>query len=72
MPDRIHRRGTPRDHADRNLELSLLPPVLGRGQGNFREAGAEPRLAEMLTDPIVHLVMQRDRVSTGDVLSLFR
>lgn len=29
--------------------------------------GQEPRLADMLSDPVVHLVMERDRLVRADV-----
>jgi hypothetical protein len=32
----------------------------------------EPSLAEMISDPIVHLVMARDNVCQEDVRNLFR
>jgi len=34
----------------------------------FAGAGDEPALAELLADPILHLLMRRDRLSDGDVL----
>ena len=52
--------------------LGDYPVTAALKKGRFFAAGAEPRVAEMLRDPIVHLVMRRDRVSAGDVLSLFR
>ena len=71
MADRIDRSLTERRvAADRMTEL--FPPLSApRPQGRFFGAGAEPRVADMLRDPIVHLVMQRDRVSAGEVMSLF-
>jgi hypothetical protein len=38
----------------------------------FFSGGVEPPLAEMLRDPIIALVMHRDRVSADDVLSVMR
>jgi|SwirhisoilCB2_FD_contig_31_23864004_length_307_multi_3_in_0_out_0_1 hypothetical protein len=71
MPDRIDRMELRR--GDRTVELfPPLPAAFKQAQGGFFGAGTEPRLAEMLRDPIVHLVMQRDRVSACDVLSLFQ
>lgn len=35
-------------------------------------AGVEPRLDELLADPIVHLVMQRDGISPDDVRQAMR
>lgn len=37
-------------------------PSLAGGQ-RWRKAGTEPDLAEVLADPMVHLVMRRDGVS---------
>ena len=34
---------------------------------SWSEAGTEPKLADMLADPIVHLVMARDHLSRADV-----
>jgi hypothetical protein len=33
------------------------------GEKRWRDAGTEPDLAEVLADPVVHLVMRRDGVS---------
>jgi hypothetical protein len=69
--DRIDHSLLARRLADRTLDL--FPPMTPtRTDGRFFGAGAEPRVAEMLRDPIVHLVMRRDRVSAGEVLSLFQ
>lgn len=38
----------------------------------FFGAGIEPRLDDMLSDPIVAMVMRRDRVSPDDVMSVMR
>jgi len=38
-----------------------------RGPRSWTEAGEEPSLAEILADPIVHLVMARDRLSRADL-----
>jgi len=46
---------------------SLIPKPAIRRSGTWSEAGEEPSLAEMLADPIVHLVMARDRLSRADV-----
>jgi hypothetical protein len=37
-------------------------------QGVWTAAGEEPALNEILYDPIVELVMRRDRISRGEVL----
>ncbi len=36
------------------------------------EAGCEPTLSEILADPIVHLVMQRDGLSPADIIAAIR
>jgi len=33
----------------------------------FSRAGTEPRLAELLADPLTHLVMRRDGITEHDV-----
>jgi len=33
----------------------------------WREAGSEPRLSELLSDPLVHEVMRRDGVSQAEL-----
>ena len=66
MANRIDRSLPARRLADRTMDF--FPPVpAALKKGRFFAAGAEPRVAEMLRDPIVHLVMRRDRVSAGDV-----
>lgn len=38
----------------------------------FFSGGVEPHLDDMLSDPIIAMVMQRDRVSPDDVMSVMR
>ncbi len=38
----------------------------------FFNGGVEPQLDDMLSDPIIAMVMQRDRVSPDDVMSVMR
>ena len=38
--------------------------------GEYPPAGVEPPLAEVLSDPIVHLVMRADHLVPGEVLSV--
>ena len=38
----------------------------------FFNGGVEPHLSDMLSDPIIAMVMHRDRVSADDVLSMMR
>ena len=38
----------------------------------FFNGGVEPHLSDMLNDPIIALVMHRDRVSADDILSVMR
>ena len=35
---------------------------------DYRQAGAEPSLEEILVDPIVLLVMRRDRIAVADLI----
>jgi hypothetical protein len=35
---------------------------------DYRQAGAEPSLQEILVDPIVHLVMRSDRIAMADLI----
>jgi hypothetical protein len=71
MANRIDRSLSERRLADRTVDF--FPPVpAALKEGRFFGAGAEPRVADMLRDPIVTLVMRRDRVSAGEVLSLFQ
>jgi hypothetical protein len=35
---------------------------------DYRQAGAEPSLQEVLVDPIVHLVMRSDRIAMADLI----
>ena len=36
----------------------------------WSRAGEEPDLADLLADPVVHLVMRRDGVSTAELLAV--
>jgi hypothetical protein len=38
-----------------------------RDRPDWSEAGPEPELSDVLADPIVHLVMRRDRLTSEDV-----
>lgn len=45
------------------------PPGGRTGTGpDWSRPGIEPSLEDVLEDPIVHLVMRRDRLTPGDVL----
>lgn len=47
--------------------------AFGRQSGAcFFNGGVEPHLDDMLSDPIVAMVMQRDRVSPDDIMSVMR
>ena len=37
------------------------------GRPNWTESGPEPKLNDLLADPIVHLVMRRDGLTPEDV-----
>jgi hypothetical protein len=52
--------------------LILAHPSTRQNAACFFNGGVEPPLADMLRDPIVALVMDRDRVSADDVLSVMR
>ncbi len=41
-------------------------------QADYWVSGREPGLAEVLSDPIVHLVMRRDGLSEADVRAAVR
>ena len=47
--------------------MSFITPHRFRPERRWSTAGTEPALADMLADPIVHLVMRRDGV-TEDAL----
>jgi hypothetical protein len=32
----------------------------------YREAGIEPRVEDLMNDPIVHLILRRDRITLAD------
>ncbi len=40
--------------------------------GPWGEAGSEPRLSDVLSDPLVHLVMRRDGLQRADVEAQWR
>lgn len=42
-------------------------PRLAPSRDPWAKAGIEPRLEEVLADPVVHLVMRRDRVSEREL-----
>ena len=42
------------------------------GRLAWSEAGPEPKLSEMLADPIVHLVMRRDGLTMDDLHAAVR
>jgi len=48
-----------------------LANVRQRG-GCFFNGGVEPHLDDMLSDPIIAMVMRRDRISADDVMSVMR
>jgi hypothetical protein len=41
-------------------------------QSRYARAGTEPPIAEVMADPIVHLVMARDRISEREVREAIR
>jgi hypothetical protein len=52
-------------HPNRPIKL----PRIVRGSRSWTEFGEEPSLAEVMADPIVHLVMARDHLTHADVES---
>ncbi len=42
------------------------------GRPAWSEAGLEPNLSDLLADPIVHLVIRRDRLTPEDVRAAVR
>lgn len=70
MPDRAAKPIPRRTVNPSGLAPIRVPiPVSG---ACFFNGGIEPPLADMLRDPIIALVMHRDRVSADDVLSVMR
>jgi len=49
------------------MTIQLKRPTKFRKAQSWSEAGDEPRLTDLLADPIVHLVMARDHLSRADV-----
>ena len=45
-------------------------PAAARGEGAYAHAGPEPRLDDLLSDPLVRLLMRADRVEAADVRRL--
>ena len=54
------------------LSLATVRAPIPVSGACFFSGGIEPPLADMLRDPIIALVMHRDRVSADDVLSVMR
>jgi hypothetical protein len=46
---------------------SLRNGQVSSSNGPWSEAGSEPKLADVLADPLVHLVMRRDGLARADV-----
>ncbi len=42
----------------------------GAGKPDWSGAGIEPALADVMNDPLVHLVMRRDSLTPGEVWSV--
>ena len=41
-----------------------------KGEKRFAGCGDEPSVTEMLNDPIIHLIMQRDGVDEADLVRI--
>lgn len=67
MQDRAA-KPTPRRSPAKRLVLANVRP----NAACFFNGGVEPHLDDMLNDPIVAMVMQRDRVSPDEVMSVMR
>lgn len=67
MQDRAA-KPTPRRTAAKRLVLANVR----QSTPCFFNGGVEPHLDDMLSDPIIAMVMQRDRVSPDDVMSVMR
>jgi hypothetical protein len=39
-------------------------------QENWAHSGVEPKLDDVIADPIVHMVMRRDNVTSADLLRM--
>lgn len=49
------------------VDAPSVPAESDRGRGTWRRAGEEPALADVLIDPLVHLVMRRDNVTPAEL-----
>ena len=67
MQDRVA-KPSPRRSSSKSISLAHMRPAAAC----FFNGGVEPHLSDMLNDPIIELVMHRDRVSADDVLSMMR
>ena len=47
--------------------MSFISPHRFRPERRWSVGGTEPALADLLADPIVHLVMRRDSVTDADL-----
>jgi hypothetical protein len=69
----IPRRTASRLTSAKPVVLAAIPHApVPQNAACFFNGGVEPHLADMLRDPIIALVMHRDRVSADDVLSVMR
>jgi hypothetical protein len=60
-----------------DTDVAAAPAVAGAsggawepGEGAYTEAGVEPPLAELLDDPVIHLMMRADRLEPEQVRRL--
>lgn len=67
MQDRVA-KPIPRRSSSKGITLTHMRPAAAC----FFNGGVELHLSDMLSDPIIALVMHRDRVSADDVLSVMQ
>lgn len=76
MPAPVHPNGpAPRGRIDEVGVMTFRPKPLptkptANPAASWRSAGKEPRLSEVLNDPIVHQVMRRDGVSFAELAAV--
>ena len=60
--------GQPPSSCHIRLLGNLIRQCGGEMPHYYHQAGLEPSLDEVLADPIVHLILQRDRIDVGTLL----
>lgn len=67
MQDRVA-KPVPRRSSSKSVSRGPMRPAAAC----FFNGGVEPHLSDMLSDPIIALVMRRDRVSAAEVMSVMQ